>query len=195
MVYLNGRLREGVEAMNWQKNAFGELFSFIGLDSKKPAKDPKGVSPFFFAGTWLYHDQTTDREHELDIRPNYDVYLDGKLLKTVVEALDDYGITFIDRFGYHLIIKANDYRPISIYDEANNETYAIIESKKNKELWVTPFGYLQLFLVGLFIPSLLWTIKIGDGKFQITMIIFKFLFRIVFDKLNPPIVFFNLGFF
>jgi hypothetical protein len=120
--------------MSWQKNALGDLFSFIGFDSKKPTKSTKNVSPFFFAGTWLYHDPTTNREHELEIRPNYDVYLDGKLLKTVVEHLDDYRITFIDRFGYHLIIKANDYRPISVYDEANNETYAIVNSKQNKEL-------------------------------------------------------------
>lgn len=118
--------------MNWQKPSLGDLFSFMRFDTKKTTKTPKSVSPFFFAGTWQYHDPNTNREHELEILPNYDVYLDGKLLKTVVERLDDYRITFIDRFGYHLIIKANDYRPISVYDEANNETYAIINSKKEE---------------------------------------------------------------
>jgi hypothetical protein len=116
--------------MNWQKSTLGDLLSLIRFDSKKTAHAPKNVSPFFFAGTWLYHDPNTNREHELKIMPNYDVYLDGRLLKTTVEHLDDYRITFIDRFGYHLIIKANDYRPISVYDEANNETYAITSADK-----------------------------------------------------------------
>ena len=119
--------------MNWQKTALGDLFSLIRFDSKKTDKTEETVSPFFFAGTWLYHEPNTNREHELKILPNYDVYLDGKLLKTVVEDLDSYRITFIDRFGYHLVVKANEYRPISVYDKANNETYAIVDAEKEPE--------------------------------------------------------------
>ncbi|AMV61184.1 Hypothetical protein ADU71_1653 [Pediococcus damnosus] len=36
--------------------------------------------------------------------------------------------TFLDNYGYHIRIRANEERPVSIYDETENETYPILFS-------------------------------------------------------------------
>ncbi|WP_353989201.1 DUF4828 domain-containing protein [Pediococcus argentinicus] len=111
--------------MKWQRSTFSDLFSLNRSQHGNKQEDDNKVSPFFFAGTWHYYDKSTNRNHELEIQPNFNVILDGKLLKTQVEKVSRFQLSFIDTYGYRLVINANEFSPISIFDEANNETYPL----------------------------------------------------------------------
>ncbi|MFC5189773.1 DUF4828 domain-containing protein [Pediococcus cellicola] len=84
------------------------------------------LNPLFFVGTWNYRANDSNRIHTVEIRPNFDLLIDGHAIKSKVENWDKYTITFLDRYGYHIRIRANDQRPVSIYDETDNETYPIL---------------------------------------------------------------------
>ncbi len=84
------------------------------------------LNPLFFVGTWNYRANDSNRIHTIEIRPNFDLLIDGHAIKSKVENWDKYTITFLDRYGYHIRIRANDQRPVSIYDETDNETYPIL---------------------------------------------------------------------
>lgn len=84
------------------------------------------LNPLFFVGTWNYRAEDSNRIHTVEIRPNFDLLIDGHAIKSKVENWDKYTITFLDRYGYHIRIRANDQRPVSIYDETDNETYPIL---------------------------------------------------------------------
>ncbi|MCV3327727.1 DUF4828 domain-containing protein [Pediococcus ethanolidurans] len=83
-------------------------------------------NPLFFVGTWNYRTNDSNRIHTVEIRPNFDLLLDDHLIKAKVENWDKYTISFLDSYGYHIRIKANDDRPVSIYDETENATYPIL---------------------------------------------------------------------
>lgn len=128
MLYLKQQSYLGREnsLVKWQRSTLSELFSFTrSSHNKKQQEDDNKVSPFFFAGTWHYYDKSTDRTHELEVQPNFNVILDGKLLKTQVEKVNHFQLSFVDTYGYRLVINANEFRPVSIFDEANNETYPL----------------------------------------------------------------------
>ncbi|HBO46899.1 DUF4828 domain-containing protein [Pediococcus parvulus] len=86
----------------------------------------KPENPLFFVGTWNYRTNDSRRIHTIEIRPNFDLLIDNRPIKAKVENWDKYTITFLDSYGYHIRIRANDERPVSIYDETENETYPIL---------------------------------------------------------------------
>ncbi|KRN20285.1 DUF4828 domain-containing protein [Pediococcus claussenii] len=109
--------------MVWRRISLNKLFS-----ENRTEEAPEPVSPFFYAGTWVYQDNSTNRKHQFEIQPNYDVYLDKQLIKTQVESVTPSRLILIDNFGFKIVIRTNGRSPISIFDEANDETYAIIDS-------------------------------------------------------------------
>ncbi|KRN63875.1 hypothetical protein IV83_GL000172 [Pediococcus inopinatus] len=100
------------------------------LTSKKLHEQdiPDPGNPLFFVGTWNYRADDSDRIHTIEIRPNLDLFIDSHQVRVKVESWDKYTITFLDNYGYHIRIRANEQRPISIYDETDNETYPILIS-------------------------------------------------------------------
>ena len=115
--------------MDWHRNFLEE---WLYLRKNKKQTKPVDCTKYF-VGNWLYLDTYTKRQHELTVDNQHQVYLDGKLLKTIIEDIDNSQVSFVDSFGYHLIIQATNFKPISIYDEANNETYDIINKEVQKE--------------------------------------------------------------
>ncbi|AMV68617.1 DUF4828 domain-containing protein [Pediococcus damnosus] len=100
------------------------------LTSKKLHKQdlPDPDNPLFFVGSWNYRTNSSNRIHTVEIRPNFDLLIDKHPVKVKVESWDKYSITFLDNYGYHIRIRANEERPVSIYDETENETYPILFS-------------------------------------------------------------------
>ncbi|WP_412988399.1 DUF4828 domain-containing protein [Pediococcus siamensis] len=101
------------------------------LTSKKLHENDKSepeTNPLFFVGTWNYRTNDSTRIHAVEIRPNFDLLIDNRPIKAKVEKWDKHSITFLDNYGYHVRITADENRPISIYDETDNETYPILLS-------------------------------------------------------------------
>ncbi|QMU07290.1 DUF4828 domain-containing protein [Levilactobacillus suantsaii] len=96
-----------------------------GFSLRKKQHDESNESPLFYAGTWQFVDPYNQRRHQLEISPNLDVHIDGRSLEVNVKGLDDHKLTFQDKFGYHLVIRANEQRPISFFDEADDCTYTV----------------------------------------------------------------------
>lgn len=82
--------------------------------------------PLFYAGTWVFHDEQRSRDHELEISSELKLSIDHHLIPTTVELIDDTQLIYLDKFGYHITIKANEQRPVALIDEADEQTYPII---------------------------------------------------------------------
>ncbi|HIW72599.1 MAG TPA: DUF4828 domain-containing protein [Candidatus Levilactobacillus faecigallinarum] len=96
-----------------------------GFSLRKKKQAQTSQSPLFYAGTWQFVDPNNQRHHRLEISPNLDVHIDGRSLEVSVQELNDQQLTFQDKFGYHLVIHANEQRPISFFDEADDCTYTM----------------------------------------------------------------------
>ncbi|WP_304055527.1 DUF4828 domain-containing protein [Levilactobacillus namurensis] len=92
---------------------------------KKQQSQPNESSPLFYAGTWRFVDPHNQRQHRLEISPNLDIRIDGRALEVTVQELNEHQLTFQDKFGYHLVIHANEQRPVSFFDEADDCTYTV----------------------------------------------------------------------
>lgn len=103
---------------------FAGLTSGFSLHKKQQAKTSHH-SPLFYAGTWQFIDPHNQRHHRLEISPTLDVHIDGHPLEVRVQELNDRQLTFQDKFGYHLVIHANEQRPVSFFDEADDCTYTV----------------------------------------------------------------------
>ncbi|MHC9537756.1 DUF4828 domain-containing protein [Dellaglioa sp. BT-FLS60] len=101
---------------------------FIGLtkDIKSITAPKTKVSlPTLYAGHWLFYDELSHRHHNLDISSDLTIQIDERILNGKVEHLDERELSFLDEYGFHLRIDANDKGPISLFDEADNRTYPI----------------------------------------------------------------------
>ena len=89
--------------------------------SKIPHKKDRGKAnqqlqtalPLIYAGTWLFIDDLSQKHHKLEIT-----------------HLDESSLVFLDTYGYHLQISAENLHPVSVYDEADNRSYALSEYYK-----------------------------------------------------------------
>ncbi|KRM87395.1 hypothetical protein FD19_GL000897 [Lacticaseibacillus thailandensis DSM 22698 = JCM 13996] len=79
-----------------------------------------------YEGSFDFIDSATNRRHRLAVNANLDIIIDNKQLPGQIVGVTRDALTFIDHFGYHLIIRCTGGIPETIYDEAEDETYAII---------------------------------------------------------------------
>lgn len=101
---------------------------FIGLtkDIKSITAPKTKVSlPIFYAGHWLFYDELSHRHHNLDISSDLTIRIDERALDGKIEHIDERELSFLDEYGFHLRIDANDQGPVSLFDEADNRTYPI----------------------------------------------------------------------
>lgn len=102
--------------------------SFTNRSSRKPTEP--NVSPMIFVGAWTLRAANSKRGHSLLIGPDLTVAIDNHPIPGSVEKLTARQMVFLDRYGYHLIIKCNDKQPIELYDEADEMSYEIDIYKK-----------------------------------------------------------------
>lgn len=109
------------------------LISFlIGFfRTPKRQKQATHVDPLFFAGTWYFKD-AHNRRHKLEVGPDLKLTIDGNDSSAKVSAVNKYQVSYVDRYGYKLEIRANEARPVKFYDESDNNTYDLNSSLENR---------------------------------------------------------------
>lgn len=96
---------------------------FIGLfHAPKRKKQIDHIDPLFFAGTWFFKDYR-GHNHKIEIGPDLKLSIDGEDLSVKVSSVKKYEVSYVDRYGYTLEIRANEARPTKFYDESDNNTY------------------------------------------------------------------------
>ncbi|KIS03561.1 DUF4828 domain-containing protein [Paucilactobacillus wasatchensis] len=81
--------------------------------------------PIFYAGSWNYYDPERNRNHHLEITPELKLSIDNHTIPTTVELIDEQQLIYIDKFGYHITIQANEQRPVKLIDDADDQTYTL----------------------------------------------------------------------
>ncbi|BDZ30457.1 DUF4828 domain-containing protein [Lactiplantibacillus sp. WILCCON 0030] len=90
------------------------------------SKTATGDLAVFYAGTWTYRDEEHHRDHKLEIDPNMIIRIDGRGMPATVESISPSELVLLDKYGFHLEVKANEQRPVSLFDEADNRNYVIL---------------------------------------------------------------------
>ncbi len=100
------------------------LISFVvGLfhSPKANKKNIESFDPIFFAGTWYFKDGK--RTHKIVVEPDLKLKIDGREIATKIRSASRYQVSYVDKFGYKLELRANEARPVKFYDESDNDTY------------------------------------------------------------------------
>ncbi|ETY74847.1 DUF4828 domain-containing protein [Lactiplantibacillus fabifermentans] len=103
------------------------------LRKQRPTKIASGDLAVFYAGTWTYRDEEHHRDHKLEIDPNMIIRIDGRSMPATVESISPSELVLLDKYGFHLEIKANEQRPVTLFDEADNRNYVILSPNQISE--------------------------------------------------------------
>ncbi|WDF83473.1 DUF4828 domain-containing protein [Lacticaseibacillus pabuli] len=108
------------------------------LERRKPAPTTNPVNPAqrladLYRGSFDFVDATTNKKHQLAVSADLAIAIDGKQLPGKIVGITTDALTFLDHFGYELIISCKDGFPVTIYDEAEDQTYTIIYPELNPD--------------------------------------------------------------
>ncbi|WP_407894130.1 DUF4828 domain-containing protein [Lacticaseibacillus sp. N501-2] len=92
----------------------------------KPKANPALALAQTYTGNFGFLDEVTTKSHQLSISPQLDIKIDGRVLPGHVTGISTEQLTFLDHYGYELIITNGPNGPESVYDEAEAATYRIL---------------------------------------------------------------------
>ncbi|WP_125706353.1 DUF4828 domain-containing protein [Lacticaseibacillus daqingensis] len=100
--------------------------------ARRPAPQPAPPSPVQqlahqYTGKYAFLDEQTNKTHQLIVGPSLEIQIDGRTLPGQVTGITLERLTFLDHYGYQLIIATTAAGPTTVYDEAEDTTYQIIQ--------------------------------------------------------------------
>ena len=101
------------------------LTQMVDHHDPKPPRNPVLDLAQLFTGDYGFVDDQTQKSHQLSISPELDIRIDGRSLPGQVTGITTDQLTFLDHFGYQLIVTSGATGPESVYDEAEDATYTI----------------------------------------------------------------------
>ncbi|KRL04019.1 hypothetical protein FD46_GL000022 [Liquorilactobacillus oeni DSM 19972] len=78
-----------------------------------------------YIGKWNFKDDINGRVHILQITKTLNILIDNRELPGKIVHLDEKELLFLDTYGYHLRVDVSEDRPISLFDEADNQVYPV----------------------------------------------------------------------
>lgn len=107
-------------------NFMRTLTQMVDHHTQKPAHNPALDLAQTFTGDYGFLDEQTNKQHLLSISPELDIRIDGRSLPGQVTGITTEKLTFLDHYGYQLIVVCGPLGPESVYDEAEDATYRIL---------------------------------------------------------------------
>mgnify|MGYP004473820367 CR=1 FL=1 len=102
------------------------LTQMVDHHAQKAPRNPALDLAQIFTGNYGFLDEQTQKSHQLSISPELDIKIDGRSLPGQVTGITTDKLTFLDHYGYQLIVTCGPSGPESVYDEAEDATYAIL---------------------------------------------------------------------
>jgi hypothetical protein len=99
----------------------------------KPKANPALALAQTYTGNFGFLDEVTTKSHQLSISPELDIKIDGRVLPGHVTGISTEKLTFLDHYGYELIITNGPNGPESVYDEAEAATYRILHPQTSSD--------------------------------------------------------------
>lgn len=78
-----------------------------------------------YIGQWWFVNKNKATQHTLEINSSFSLSIDGKKINSLLVELTPKRFVIQDEFGYHLIVQSEAGQPVSLYDEADDETYQL----------------------------------------------------------------------
>ncbi|WP_338034758.1 DUF4828 domain-containing protein [Lacticaseibacillus kribbianus] len=92
-----------------------------------PAASPVQQLAHQYTGKFAFLDEQTNKTHQLAVEPDLTIKIDGRALPGQVTGITTEKLTFLDHYGYSLVITAGLNGPTAVYDEAEDATYQVID--------------------------------------------------------------------